>query len=32
MSDGKLTRLDVREDAKNGVLAGTGVDVDTVAR
>ena len=28
--DGELPRLDVREDAENGVLAGAGVDVDAV--
>jgi hypothetical protein len=29
--DGELSRLDVREDAEDGVLAGAGVDVDAVA-
>ena len=29
--DGKLPRLDVRKDSEDRVLAGTGVDVDSVA-
>lgn len=32
MRDRKLARLDVGKDAQDGVLAGTGIDVDAIAR
>lgn len=31
VGDRELARVDIREDAENGVLAGSGVDVDAVA-
>jgi hypothetical protein len=32
MRDGELSRLDIRKDAQNCVLAGAGIDVDSIAR